>query len=558
MKALTVLLSNTMILLVSACCCGGSPTSTSTTPVIQIQQPTIDRLKTPTVGVALNEAGCSYQYAFQNILSSTGADPLLSQQWHLRNTGQPIFGAIVTAGEDLRALQAWNQTRGEGVRVAVVDDAIEIIHEDLAPNVVAGASYNYRKESPFALYPLPCFKYTTTNGLLIDDNHGTAVTGIILSRDNNGVGGAGVAPRAQLVAYNALATETDADIADALTRDLANNFILHNSWGSNDDGKLHTADALFIAAIKKGIDTGRNGKGTIYVFPAGNGGCYLASGNPAVCSDDNANLDGYTNKLGQITVGAVGPDGKRLSYSEPGANVLVSAPAEDITTSTVNGKYRADFRGTSASAPMISGVIALMLSANPDLTWRDVKRILAKSARKTHPTDAAWVSAYGYNFNPYYGFGVPDANTAVSLAKTWSTVGNSSTLKTCGPFTRNVNAALPDMPAALREVTDFINIDASCSITQIEFVEVTFSAQHAYSGDLKITLESPNGLQSTLAQRRSCNDPGDACRPYSDWQFGSVRHLDEPTLGQWKLKVSDEAPNDIGTWKNWSIKFYGR
>jgi subtilisin-like proprotein convertase family protein len=107
-------------------------------------------------------------------------------------------------------------------------------------------------------------------------------------------------------------------------------------------------------------------------------------------------------------------------------------------------------------------------------------------------------------------------------------------------------------------VSDSINVDASCAINQIEFVEVTFTAQHGYSGDLKITLESPNGLQSALSQRRSCKDSGDACRPYTDWQFGSVRHLDEPTLGQWKLKVSDDAPSDIGTWKNWSIKFYGR
>jgi proprotein convertase subtilisin/kexin type 2 len=539
-------------LIVLSACGGGSGGDTSNVT---------DRLKSPAVGVSLNESTCFYQYSFQNLSTAIGIDPLLGQQWHIQNTGQPILGAKTTAGEDLRIIQAWNQTKGEGVRVAVVDDAIEIIHEDLAPNAVAAGSFNYRTNSPYALFPLPCFKYTAPNGQLVDDNHGTAVTGIILARDSNAVGGSGVAPRAELVAYNALATETDADIADALTRDLAKNAIVHNSWGSNDDGKLHSADAPFVAAIKKGIETGRGGKGTIYVFPAGNGGCFLLSGAQSVCSDDNANLDGYTNKLGQVTVSAVGPDGKKLSYSEPGANVLVSAPAENITTTNVtsaSGKYRSDFRGTSASAPMISGVVALMLSANPELTWRDVKLILAKSARKTDPTDAQWVSANGYNFNPYYGFGVPDADKAVTLSKSWNSVGNSSSLKACGPYSRNVNATLPDAPTALREVTDSINVDASCSISRIEFIEITFSAQHDYSGDLRITLESPNGLQSVLSQRRGCTGPGDACRPYNDWQFGSVRHLDEPTLGQWKLKVSDDAPTDTGTWKNWSIKFYGR
>jgi proprotein convertase subtilisin/kexin type 2 len=533
----------------AACGGGGDSTTTSST----------DRLKSPSVGIALNESNCFYQYTFQNFLSVAGSDPLLAQQWHLQNTGQPILGATATAGEDLRVIQAWNQTKGEGIRVAVVDDAIEIIHEDLAPNAVTGGSYNYRSSAPFALYPLPCYKYKAANDVLVDDNHGTAVTGIIVARDNNGVGGAGIAPRAQLVAYNALATETDADIADALTRDLANNAVVHNSWGSTDDGKLHTADAPFIAAIKKGIETGRNGKGTIYVFPAGNGGCYITTGNPAACAyDDNANLDGYTNKLGQVTVGAIGPDGKRLTYSEPGSNILVSAPAEDITTTTVKGGWRSDFRGTSASAPMISGVVALMLSANPELTWRDVKLILAKSARKNHATDTGWISFNGYNFNPFYGFGVPDANKAVTLSKSWNSVGGSSSLKSCGPYGKTVNATLLDEPSPNREVTDSVTVDASCAISQIEFVEIIFTAQHGYSGDLRITLESPNGLQSVLAQRRSCVDTGDACRPYNNWQFGSVRHLDESALGQWKLKVSDDAPTDTGTWKNWSLKFYGR
>jgi proprotein convertase subtilisin/kexin type 2 len=561
MKALTFLTTSIAIVFLSGCGGGGGVDSPPTT-VTTNQVPTVDRLKTPTVGTFLNESNCFYnKYTFQNTITTTGIDVLLSQQWHIQNTGQVLFDLVTVPvpGEDLKVSQAWNQTKGEGVRVAVVDDAIEIIHEDLAPNAVAGGSYNYRLSSPYALYPLPCFKFTATNGQVVDDNHGTAVTGIILAKDGNGVGGAGVAPRAQLVGYNALSTETDADIADALTRDLSNNAIVHNSWGSSDDGKLHAADAPFIAAIKKGIETGRNGKGTIYVFPAGNGGCYLNAGSLATCSDDNANLDGYTNKLGLITVGAVGPDGRRLSYSEPGANVLVSAPAEKITTTTVEGKYRSDFRGTSASAPMISGVVALMLSVNPQLTWRDVKLILAKSARKTHPAEPGWVSANGLNFNPYYGFGVPDADKAVTLSKTWASVGNSDSLLTCGPYSRNVNATLLDAPTVGREVTDSVNVTApSCAIKNIEFIEVIFSAQHGYSGNLSIKLESPNGLQSTLAQRRTCIDAGDACRPYDDWQFGLVRHLDEAALGQWKLKVSDDVASNTGTWNNWSIKFYGR
>jgi proprotein convertase subtilisin/kexin type 2 len=564
MKEISFFIVCAAVTLVSAC--GGGSGSTDAigssvntiggeaTVIPQPQPPLSDREKEPVVGAPLNVDSCGFQYTFQSIVSDIGPDPLISLQWHLQNTGQRISNLVVTAGEDLRIFQAWNLSKGSGVRVAVIDDAVEIVHKDLAPNAVAGASFSYSSNSLYKLYPLPCNQPNT------DDTHGTSVTGIILARDGNKFGGAGVAPRAGLVAYNALATGTDADIADALNRDLANNAILHNSWGSNDDGKLHPADAAFVGAIRNGIDNGRGGKGSIFVFPAGNGGCYPTFRTINSCSDDNSNFDGYVNQLGQITVAAVGPDGKKLSYSEQGVNILVSAPAENITTTAVKDSERSDFRGTSASAPMISGVVALMLSANPNLTWRDVKLILAQSARQNHPSDMGWVARYGYNYNPYYGFGVPDAEKAVLLSKSWKSVGGSSSLIACDAYTKTVNAGLTDAAAGGGEVIDSVTVDASCKLDHIEFIEVKFSADHSYSGDLRIILESPNGLQSTLAQPRVCFEAngGDECKKYADWQFGSVRHLDEPTTGQWKLKVSDEAPRDRGTWKSWSIKFYGR
>jgi proprotein convertase subtilisin/kexin type 2 len=518
-----------------------------------------NRLATPALAEKINEADCSFQYTLQPLVATAGLDPLLSEQWYLENTGKPIGNAPATTGEDLRVIPVWATNKGEGVRVAVVDDAVEIIHPDLAPNVVPFSSFNYRLSSPFAYYPLPCSnaRYAGIPIAAIDD-HGTAVAGIIAARDGNGVGTAGVAPRVELVAYNALSTETDADIADALTRDLAKNSILHNSWGSADDGKLHSADNSFIAAINKGLTTGRNGKGTIFVFPAGNGGCYITNPDRSCKFEENSNFDGYVNRLGQITVCSVGPNGRYPVYAEPGANILVCAPTYQISTTDVGGKWRSDFNGTSASAPMISGVVALMLKENPNLTWRDVKLILARSARQNHATEPGWTTAYGLNFNPYYGFGVPDATKAVALAKTWSSVGNSSSLKSCGPYAKTVEVALPDGGSANRIKTDSVAIDANCAISKIEFIEVTFTAAHQYSGDLEVSLLSPNGLVSTLAQRRACDGAEDACRPYDNWQFGSVRHLEEPSNGVWTLRVSDEAPRDTGNWKNWSIKFYGR
>src|SRR5690606_19790688 len=140
----------------------------------------------------------------------------------------------------------------EGVRIAIIDDAIELTHDDIAPNVVAGASYNYRQAGRGNPWPLPCNS---------DDSHGTSVAGLVVARDNNGIGVAGVAPRASLVGYHALATPLDTDVSEALNRGLAANAVYNNRWGSPDDGFLHPAEPSFVEAIERGISNGRNGKG---------------------------------------------------------------------------------------------------------------------------------------------------------------------------------------------------------------------------------------------------------------------------------------------------------
>ena len=195
-----------------------------------------------------DQRGCTYQYTLTGSTLLTGADPLLGLQWHLNNTGQT--GG--TAGEDVRAFAAWSSTRGEGARVAIVDDAVELLHDELAPNAVAGASYSYRPGAVGNVWPLPC---------ATGDEHGTSVAGVVLARDANARGGAGVAPRASLVAYNALITSYDSDIADALTRGLADNGVYHNSWGSPDDGRPSPSGSAFDDAIEDGITNARNGRG---------------------------------------------------------------------------------------------------------------------------------------------------------------------------------------------------------------------------------------------------------------------------------------------------------
>ena len=158
-----------------------------------------------------------------------------------------------------------------------------------------------------------------------------------------------------------------------------------------------------------------------------------ASDNTTDYLADNSNLDCRANLRYVIAVGAVNETGKQSYYSESGANVLISAPSSDgkdtrgIVTTDLSGElgysdtsYFREFGGTSAATPVISGVAALLLEVNPDLTWRDVKKILALSAYQNDATDTEWIqNGAGHWINHKYGFGVVDAEAAVRLAYTW-------------------------------------------------------------------------------------------------------------------------------------------
>ena len=129
--------------------------------------------------------------------------------------------------------------------------------------------------------------------------------------------------------------------------------------------------------VANAIENGRGGKGIIYVFSAGNG----------FSTGDYTNVATYTNSRYFITVGAVGKDRFHSSYSTPGSKLFLAAPggdSENISnhmTADVDGTCQDAGIGTSFSAPVVSGVIALLLEVNPELTWRDVQEILAKTSQ---------------------------------------------------------------------------------------------------------------------------------------------------------------------------------
>jgi subtilisin family serine protease len=505
---------------------------------------------TPPPSSAGDTRDCAVKYSITQNPVLTGADPRFGEQWHLLNT----FGA---SPADLRATQAWLTTKGENARVAVVDDAIEVIHPDLSENVVAGGSYNYFGGSSL---PLPC-------GL--NDDHGTQVTGILAARDANGIGLAGVAPRTKLVGFNALEAGTDQAIIDAMQRDNQLNQIFHNSWGSSDDGFQHPADSGWSNAIDQGLKNGRAGKGSIFVFAPGNGGSIELNNSGSegkALHVDNSNFDGYVNRIGVIAACATDDNGQRAFFGEFGVNQLVCAPAyssqrKGVVTTTYRGSYSDDFIGTSASAPMISGVAALMLSANQNLTWRDVPIILARTARKTNPNESNWDGTGAARYNPFLGFGIADAEKAVALAKTWQSVGDSNNLVKCGLYTRTPNLAVPNTPNV---ATDTLTIGTDCAIRKIEFIDVFITSDHPYAADMRLRLISPSGAISQLTYSQSCgrglSDSANPCKAkLNNWRFGVVRHMDETSLGNWKLEAIDNAADsDSGQINSWSMQIWGR
>ena len=221
--------------------------------------------------------------------------------------------------------------------------------------------------------------------------------------------------------------------------------------------------------------------------------------------------------------------------------------------------YIDDFGGTSAAAPIVSGVVALVRQANPELSWRDVKLVLAASARRNDPDNSGWQDGavqYGatserYTFNHEYGFGVVDAQAAVDLAQDWK---NVPPMKTAESTTLSVNQIIPDnSPTGITR-----RLQIASDIDFIEFVEINIDFNHPRFIDLDMRLISPSGAVSELIvheERRSNLDFFAVAT--GSWRFGSARHLGEDPSGIWKLEVADRLASNEGRLNSWSLKIYG-
>ncbi|XP_046890418.1 furin (paired basic amino acid cleaving enzyme) b isoform X2 [Hypomesus transpacificus] len=298
------------------------------------------------------------------------SDPKFSEQWYLSSPSH----------QDLNTREAWAQGyTGRGVVVTILDDGIEKDHPDLAPNYDPDASYDVNDGDSD---PQP--RYTQRN----ENRHGTRCAGEVAASANNGVCGVGVAYNARIGGVRMLDGEvTDVVEAHSLSMNSQHVHVYSASWGPEDDGKTVDGPAkLAKEAFLRGVTEGRGGLGSIFVWASGNGGR----------ERDSCNCDGYTNSIYTLSISSTTQYGNVPWYSEACSSTLATTyssgnPGEkQIVTTDLRQKCTDSHTGTSASAPLAAGIIALALEANANLTWRDMQHLVVRTSQPAHLSADDW------------------------------------------------------------------------------------------------------------------------------------------------------------------------
>ncbi|KAF7311443.1 PHOMO B domain-containing protein [Mycena kentingensis (nom. inval.)] len=469
------------------------------------------------------------------------ADPLFDQQWHILNEEEPVHS--------MNVVPVWDMGfTGKGIISSFIDDGLDYTSDDLKDAFDAEDSYDFNDHEPLPTPKLP------------EDSHGTRCAGQVAAGKNN-VCGIGIAYNSKVAAVRILSGPiSDVDEAAALNYGFQNVSIYSCSWGPPDNGQTMEGGGYLInKAVLHGVNEGRGGKGSIFVFAAGNG----------AGSGDQCNFDGYTNSIYSVTVAAVGHLGQHPYYSEPCTANLVTAyssgDGKSITT-TDRGKNKctSSHGGTSAAAPNAVGVFALALEARPELTWRDIQHLCVETARQINHDDDWELTAAGRNYSSKYGYGTLDGAAFVTAARKWKLVNPQARVHTktiqiedgrmapMGNFSGGEVIGVGGVSSVMSIKWDTLQ---DANFEKLEHITVRVWIDHARRGDVRIELRSPGGITSVLAEPRKY----DAAKTgFPGWTMMSVKHWGEDPVGDWLITVSDVAdPEHRGKFLGWDMVLWG-
>ncbi|KAG8516364.1 Proprotein convertase subtilisin/kexin type 6, partial [Galemys pyrenaicus] len=338
------------------------------------------------------------------------------------------------------------------------------------------------------------------------------------------------------------------DVVEAKSLGIRPNYIdiYSASWGPDDDGK--TVDGpgrLAKQAFEYGIKKGRQGLGSIFVWASGNGGR----------EGDYCSCDGYTNSIYTISVSSTTENGYKPWYLEECASTLATTYSSGafyerkIVTTDLRQRCTDGHTGTSVSAPMVAGIIALALEANSQLTWRDVQHLLVKTSRPAHLKASDWkVNGAGHKVSHLYGFGLVDAEALVMEAKKWTAVPAQHT---CVVAADKRPRSIPLVQTLRTSVLTTACADRSDQrVGYLEHVVARISISHPRRGDLQIHLISPSGTKSQLLAKRLLDLSNEG---FTNWEFMTVHCWGEKAEGEWTLEIQDmpsqvRNPEKQGQW----------
>ncbi|KAK7912948.1 hypothetical protein WMY93_013159 [Mugilogobius chulae] len=436
---------------------------------------------------------------------------------------------------------------GKNVVVTILDDGIERNHPDLAPNYDHLASYDVNGND---YDPTPRYDFRNEN------IHGTRCAGEVAAAANNSHCIVGVAFNARIGGIRMLDGDVT-DLVEAKSLSIRPDYIdiYSSSWGPKDDGR--TVDGpgpLTKQAFEQGIRKGRKGLGSIFVWAAGNGGRQL----------DHCSCDGYTSSIYTVSISSTTEHGNRPWYLEPCSAILATTYSRGelndrkIVTTDLHQRCTEGHTGTSVSAPIVAGIIALALEANLLLTWRDVQHLLVRTSRPLHLRADDWkTNAAGLRVSHLYGFGLVDAEAMVLEASIWRTVPK-----------QHICSHKPLRPNSYIQAGQTLNsstVSSGCAdeadrqVNVLEHVVVSVLLTHPRRGDLHISLISPSGTRTQLLAKRLYDSSNQGFR---NWEFMSVHFWGEKAEGSWTLEIKD-SPSKLrntevlGNLKEWSLTLYG-